>query len=71
MSPPGASSWVRLGDQSIARLGLLVYDVADPRHVGELIAIEHSVFGTVRWQDTGWKSYGSPLASLRRYREGQ
>jgi hypothetical protein len=69
VSRPRVSSWVRLGDQSVARLGLLVFDVADPRHVGELIAIENSARGVIRWQETGWKSRDVPLASLHRYRE--
>jgi hypothetical protein len=56
---------VRLGDGSVARLGIDVYDVADPRHIGTLIAIEWSIRGVVRWHDTGWKSGGVPLDDLR------
>jgi hypothetical protein len=62
---------VRLGDGSVARLGCDVYDVADPRHVGTLIAIEWSSRGVVRWHGTGWKSGGLPLESLHRYKEEQ
>jgi hypothetical protein len=58
---------VRLGDGSIARLGLDVYDVADPRHVGELVAIVWSCRGVVRWHGTGWKSCDLPLTDLRAY----
>ncbi|MBO0718952.1 MAG: hypothetical protein J2P55_16700 [Rhizobiales bacterium] len=54
----------RLGDGTVARLGRDVYDVADPRHIGVLVAIESSVRGIVRWHDTGWKS-NVPLDDLR------
>ena len=68
MSRIRVSDWVKLGDQSHARLGLKVFDQADPRHVGELIAIEHSAFGVIRWDGTGWKSR-IRLGDLHRYRE--
>ena len=58
---------VKLGDGSRARLNMLVFDEADPRHVGELKAIHWGVRGKVRWIDTGWFSDDVPLESLRRY----
>lgn len=50
--------WSKLGDGTKARLGMAVYDVADPRHEGEIIAIWNSARVQIRWKETGWKSLG-------------
>lgn len=46
----------RNSDSMPFHCGDLVYDIADERHVGEVRAISSSVYITVRWLDTGWRS---------------
>lgn len=43
----------RIGDGTRARLGLRVFDIADPRHVGR---IEKFISGVamLRFEETGW-----------------
>jgi hypothetical protein len=38
------------------RIGDLVCDAADERHVGEVRAIVSRIHIVVRWQETGWRS---------------
>ena len=48
--------------------GSIVYDVADPRHLGMIKNIAHRGYdsiATVKWLETGWKSVGLPLTDLR------
>lgn len=48
--------------------GDLVYDKADPRHVGKIELVSHGENGdtaTVRWLETGWVSLRVPLRDLR------
>ena len=54
--PPPARYGRRVGDWIAFQLGDLVVDVADERHVGEVLAIKSSVHVTVRWRDSGWRS---------------
>lgn len=43
-----------------------VFDAADERHVGVILSINLTDrFATVRWVETGFKSFAVPLASLR------
>ena len=40
--------------------GDIVYDKADPRHLGRIVSILHrntGTFATIRWLETGWLSY--------------
>lgn len=46
-------------------VGDAVYDVTDPRHIGEVIMIRPSG-ATVRWNDSGWITECVPLRQLRR-----
>ena len=49
--------------------GDLVYDKADPRHVGVVCLVSttgRKVFACVRWCSTGWLSSRLPAGSLRR-----
>ncbi len=47
------------------RIGMHVYDVADPRHIGRVERIAWSTTARVRWQDTGWLS-DVPVTDLRK-----
>jgi hypothetical protein len=60
----------RTGDWSEFHVGDRVYDIADERHVGEIIAISNSAFATIVWDETGWKSVNA-LRDLRHEREDQ
>lgn len=58
------------------KLGDLVYDEIDPRHVGRVVGIDRNCFSapierfaTIVWIDTGWISDDIPLARLRHYQE--
>ena len=40
--------------------GDIVYDKADPRHLGRIVTIVHrnsGSFAQIRWLETGWLSY--------------
>lgn len=48
--------------------GDIVYDAADERHHGRVERINHRPSGSVAhivWLETGWHSYGVPVADLR------
>lgn len=60
----------RCGDWSEFHVGDRVYDIADERHVGEIIAISNSAFATIVWDETGWKSVNA-LNDLRPERQDQ
>ena len=47
-------------------LGEYVFDIADPRHVGEVIKIDNNVRIDVRWIETGWISEGLDVTDLHR-----
>jgi hypothetical protein len=51
-----ASSRGRRGDWLQWRIGELVYDVADERHIGKIRSIENSAFARVVWNETKWIS---------------
>ena len=53
-----AAAACTLGDGSVAKLGLIVYDERDPRHEGEIIEIWNSGRAQIRWIEHGWKSLG-------------
>jgi hypothetical protein len=52
-----------------ARCGDLVYDTADPRHVGRVDAISSLIWARVTWLETGWTSE-MKLANLREAPKG-
>lgn len=51
-------------------VGSYVYDIEDPRHLGTIEQINRLPNGTeaarIKWEETGWKSMGVPVANLRR-----
>lgn len=49
------------------RIGDLVYDQIDPRHVGRLVAIDSDLFGVVRWDNDQRSTL--PLRHLRKFKE--
>ncbi len=49
------------------RIGMLVYDVADERHIGRVERISWSTTARVRWLETGWLS-DVPVSDLRKAR---
>ena len=56
--------WLRLGCGTRPRIGMHVFDIADPRHIGRLDSIENSARCNVTWIETGWKSTGLPIGDL-------
>jgi len=52
--------------------GDLVYDKADPRHVGRIDKFMHTntgCFVCIVWLKTGWKSFKVPTCRLERAKE--
>jgi hypothetical protein len=48
------------------RRGDVVYDKADPRHVGVVVStIINRQTANVRWHETGWLSFLLPWSDLR------
>jgi hypothetical protein len=49
------------------RIGQEVHRHDDERHTGRIIAINSSIYVTVRWDDTGWRSieHANELRRLR------
>ena len=62
--PRFAGSWQTIGDGTPLRCGLVVYDIADERHVGRIVSYDRG-HATVRWFDTGWLSEGIRYRNLR------
>lgn len=50
-----ACSWQKLGDGTPVRCGLLVWDIADERHVGRIERYNGAV-ALIRWEESGWFS---------------
>ena len=57
-----------------AHRGEIVYDVADPRHVGIIEGTNwngQQLFCRIRWLDTGFKSFHVPVEDLRLVHPGK
>lgn len=55
------ADWIRF------RCGDVVYDKADPRHVGVVTAVRNGYSARVVWEETGWISW-VPLNDLKKRR---
>ena len=54
--------------------GDIVYDVADPRHVGRIVTVFHTcgrTFCNIVWLETGWRGYLVDANDLRKATQEQ
>jgi len=60
--------WLRFGDGTPARCGVLVYH-HDPRHVARVDAIINSARVNLTFVETGWRMLDVPIGEVCRHRE--